>query len=172
MVISGSGNVAIYACRKGACSWARRSWPCPTPTATSMIPTASTWLLIKEIKEVERARIKEYCAQNVPGAKYIEGQRHLVHPLRHRSALRHPERAGRATTPKCWSTNGCYGGVPRAPTCPLPPKQSKCLARQPASSIAPGKAANAGGVATSGLEMSQNSHALRLDLRGSGCQAA
>ena len=35
----------------------------------------------------------------------------------------------------------------------------------------PAKAANAGGVATSGLEMSQNSIALRLDLRRSGCKA-
>ena len=36
----------------------------------------------------------------------------------------------------------------------------------------PGKAANAGGVATSGLEMSQNSHAPQLDARGSGPAAA
>ena len=36
----------------------------------------------------------------------------------------------------------------------------------------PGKAANAGGVATSGLEMSQNSHAPELDARGGGPAAS
>ena len=51
--------------------------------------------LIQEIKEVKRARIKTYL-DYVPSAKYVEGcSRHLDGALRHRPALRHPERAER-----------------------------------------------------------------------------
>ena len=42
VAISGSGNVAIYACEKATALGARWS-PCPTPTALSTTPTASTW---------------------------------------------------------------------------------------------------------------------------------
>ena len=73
VAISGSGNVAIYACQK-APSWALRLLPCPTPTASSTIRTASTWMLSRTSKEVKRGRIKEY-AERVPGSVYTEGQR-------------------------------------------------------------------------------------------------
>ena len=47
--------------------------------------------IIKDIKLVKRGRIKEYAAQ-VPGSDLYRGlPRHLDHPLRHCSALRHSE---------------------------------------------------------------------------------
>ena len=114
--------------------------------------------VIQEIKEVKRARIKTYL-DYVPTAKYVEGSQGIwTRPLRHRPALRHPERAapgggrgpGGATAATPW---------PRAPTCPPPPRPSP-TSRPTASSSPPPRRPTPAGVATSGLEMSQNS--LRL----------
>ena len=49
--------------------------------------------IVKDIKEVKRGRIKEY-AERVPGADYTEGCKGVVdHQVRHRAAVRNPERA-------------------------------------------------------------------------------
>ena len=104
--------------------------------------------VVKEIKEVERGRIKDY-AERVPGAEYHRGlQRHLDHSLRCGSALRHPERAGCATDAKALVANGVHGSVRRAPTCPPPRRPLSCF-QENGVLFAPAKAANAGGVATS-----------------------
>ena len=48
--------------------------------------------VVKDIKEVKRGRIKEY-AERVPGSVYTEGSASVGHQVRHRSAVRNPERA-------------------------------------------------------------------------------
>ena len=58
--------------------------------------------------------------------------------------------------------NGCHSSWPRAPTCP-PPSRPPTYLQENGVLFGPGKAANAGGVATSALEMSQNSDAPLLD---------
>ena len=81
-------------------------------------------------------------------------RQHLGRPLRRRHAQRHAERAGRRRRPARWSRNGCRYVVEGAnmPTTP----EAVNLFRAAGIGFAPGKAANAGGVATSALEMQQN----------------
>ena len=58
--------------------------------------------VVKQIKEVERGRIKDYCRAGARRDLHRGLQGHLDHPLRYRPALRHPERAGSATAPRRW----------------------------------------------------------------------
>ena len=113
--------------------------------------------VIKQIKEVERGRIREYAAR-VPGAVYTEGFRgiwtvkcDIALPCATQNEL---DEAGA----KALIENGCIAVAEGAN---MPTTYEATLALQKAGVLfAPGKAANAGGVATSALEMSQNS--LRL----------
>ena len=79
---------------------------------------------------------------------------HLVHPLRHRPALRHQNELD-LDAAKTLIRNGCFC-VSEGANMPCTPEAVDAL--QAAGVLfAPAKAANAGGVATSALEMSQNS---------------
>ena len=92
VVVSGSGNVAIYASAKGTAARREGASPCPIPTAGCTTRTASTWTLVKQIKEVERGRINEYAA-SVRRREYHEGSAACgACPVRHRAAVRHAER--------------------------------------------------------------------------------
>jgi glutamate dehydrogenase (NADP+) len=109
--------------------------------------------VVKQIKEVERGRIKEY-AERVEGATYTEGKGiwtikcDIALPCATQNEL-HLEDA------KTLVANGCYA-VGEGANMPSTPE---AIATFQSSGIlfAPAKAANAGGVATSGLEMTQNS---------------
>lgn len=112
--------------------------------------------VVKDIKEVKRGRIKEY-AERVPGSVYTEGQRpwgtkcDIALPCATQNEL-NEENA------KALIANGCKFVAEGANM----PSTPEAVAAFQAAGVffGPAKAANAGGVATSGLEMSQNS--LRL----------
>ena len=59
-MISGSGNVAIYACEKATAAGRQGGGHVRLQRLYLRSRTASTWTLVKQIKEVERGRIKEY----------------------------------------------------------------------------------------------------------------
>ena len=112
---------------------------------------------MKEIKEVKRARIKTYL-DYVPSAKYVEGSAgiwsvpcDIALPCATQNEL--PLEGAKALV-----ANGCYAVAEGANM----PSTPEAVAYLQANGVlfAPAKASNAGGVATSGLEMSQNS--LRL----------
>ena len=156
VVISGSGNVAIYAAEKATALGA-------TVIAMSdsngyVVDTDGIKLdVVKQIKEVERGRIKEYAAR-VPGATYTEGCRgiwtvpcNIALPCATQNEL---DIDGANALIK----NGVIA-VAEGANMPTTLEATKAL--QAAGVLfAPGKASNAGGVAVSALEMSQNS--LRL----------
>ena len=109
--------------------------------------------VVKDIKEVKRGRIKEY-AERVAGSTYTEGQRpwgtkcDIALPCATQNEL-NEENA------KALIANGCKFVAEGANM----PSTPEAVAAFQAAGVffGPAKAANAGGVATSGLEMSQNS---------------
>ena len=153
VVISGSGNVAIYAAEKTMSLGA-------TVVAMSdsngyIVDDAGVDLnAIKRIKEVERGRIKEYL-QDRPKATYTEGCSgiwtvpcDIALPSATQNEL---DGKAAATLVK----NGCIA-VAEGANMPSTPEAVKIFLDARVS-FGPAKAANAGGVATSALEMSQNS---------------
>lgn len=156
VIVSGSGNVAIYACEKAQALGAK----------VVTLSDSNGWIydpngidvaLVKQIKEVERGRIKEYASRR-NGVTYTETK---------------------DGNPRLWSVK-CDIALPCATQNELNLEDAKALvangvilvgegANMPSTLEAahyfidhdviycPGKASNAGGVATSGLEMSQNS---------------
>ena len=156
VVVSGSGNVAIYANQKAAQLGA---------TVVAMSDSSGyivdenriDYKVMQEIKEVKRARIKTYL-DYVPTAKYVEGCRGIwtvpcdvALPCATQNEL---DEAGA----KALVANGCIA-VSEGANMPSTP-EAVAVFQKAGVLFAPAKAANAGGVATSGLEMSQNS--LRL----------
>ncbi|NLM47164.1 MAG: NADP-specific glutamate dehydrogenase [Firmicutes bacterium] len=159
VVISGSGNVAIYAAEKAM-----------QLGATVVAMSDSNGYIydkdgidldtIKEIKEVKRARIYTY-TETRPSAIYTEGSGgiwqvpcHIALPCATQNEL--DVEGARALL-----KNGCFA-VGEGANMPTTPEAIKLLTENGVL-FAPGKAANAGGVATSGLEMTQNSMRLPWD---------
>ena len=153
--ISGSGNVAIYACQK-ATQLGAKVVTMSDSNGFIYDPNGINLDVVKDIKEVKRGRIKEY-AERVPGSVYTEGQRpwgvkcDIALPCATQNEL-NEENA------KALIANGCKFVAEGANM----PSTPEAVAAFQAAGVffGPAKAANAGGVATSGLEMSQNS--LRL----------
>jgi len=149
--ISGSGNVAIYAIRKAA----QLGAVAVTASDSSGYVVDDAGIdveLLRQIKEVERGRIVEY-ARRRPGARFIEGGSvwevpvDIAVPSATQNEL---DGAGAAAL----IANGVRA-VSEGANMPSTPEA--IAAFQDAGVLfAPGKAANAGGVATSALEMSQN----------------
>ena len=113
--------------------------------------------VVKQIKEVERKRIKEY-ADRVKGAKYVEGC-HGIWSIPCDIALpcaTQNELDGEDA--KTLVANGCKA-VAEGANMPSTPEAIEVF-QGSGILYAPGKASNAGGVATSALEMSQNSQRL------------
>ena len=156
VVISGSGNVAIYANQKATQLGAKVI--AMSDSGGYIVDENGINLdVIKQIKEVERARISEY-AKRVPGATYTEGCKgiwtvpcDIALPCATQNELD-------LDGAKALVANGCKL-VAEGANMPSTPEAVEYFQ---ANSVlfGPAKAANAGGVATSGLEMSQNS--LRL----------
>ena len=155
VAISGSGNVAIYACQK-ATQLGAKVVTMSDSNGFIYDPNGINLDIVKDIKEVKRGRIKEY-AERVPGSVYTEGQRpwgtkcDIALPCATQNEL-NEENA------KALIANGCKFVAEGANM----PSTPEAVAAFQAAGVffGPAKAANAGGVATSGLEMSQNS--LRL----------
>ena len=155
VAVSGSGNVAIYATEKAQQLGAK----------VVTVSDSTGWIydkdgidvaLLKEVKEVKRARLTEYAAAR-PSAEYHEGRGvwsipvDIALPCATQNEL-HLEDA------KQLVANGCYA-VAEGANMPTTLEATEYL-QENGILFAPGKAANAGGVATSALEMSQNSERL------------
>ena len=156
VVISGSGNVAIYANQKATQLGGKVIAMCDS-NGYIVDENGIDYKLIQEIKEVKRARIKTYL-DYVPSAKYVEGCSgiwtvpcDIALPCATQNEL--PLAGAEALV-----ANGCYA-VAEGANMPSTPEAIAYL-QSHGILFAPAKASNAGGVATSGLEMSQNS--LRL----------
>ena len=153
VAISGSGNVAIYACQK-AQQLGAKVVTMSDSNGYVYDPKGIDLAVVKQIKEVERGRIKEYAAR-VAGAEYHEGCKGV------------------------WTVK-CDVALPCATQNELDEESAKILVangvklvgeganmpttlagtevfQQNGVMFLPGKAANAGGVATSALEMAQSS---------------
>ena len=156
VVISGSGNVAIYACEK-AQQLGAKVVTMSDSNGYILDEEGIDLDVVKDIKEVKRGRISEY-AERVPRAKYYEGSSGV------------------------WSV-ACDVALPCATQNEIDLESAKLLVKNGCRSVAeganmpstleaaayflenklnymPAKAANAGGVAVSALEMSQNSERL------------
>lgn len=153
VVISGSGNVAIYACKK-AVELGAKVVAMSDSNGFIYDEKGIDLSVVKEIKEGRRGRIKEYVAA-VPTAIYSEGCKGIwgvkcdvALPCATQNEL-DGEAAGKLIA------NGVIA-VAEGANMPCTPE---AIAKFQKAGVlfGPAKAANAGGVATSGLEMSQNS---------------
>ena len=150
--VSGSGNVAIYAIEK-AHSLGAKVVTCSDSTGWIYDPEGIDLDTLKEIKEVKRARLTEY-KNHRPNSQYHEGtgvwsvKVDIALPCATQNEL-HLEDA------KTLVANGCIV-VAEGANMPTTLEATQYLQANGVY-FAPGKAANAGGVATSALEMSQNS---------------
>ena len=155
VVISGSGNVAIYAAQK-AQQLGAKVVTVSDSTGWVYDPEGIDIALLKEVKEVKRARLTEYAA-NRPSAEYHEGRGvwsikcDIALPCATQNELLIDDA-------KQLVANGCIA-VAEGANMPTTIEATEYLQANGVL-FAPGKAANAGGVATSALEMSQNSERL------------
>ncbi len=155
VVISGSGNVAIYACQK-AQQLGAKVVTVSDSTGWVYDPEGIDVALLKEVKEVKRARLTEYAAAR-PSAQYHEGRGvwsvkcDVALPCATQNELLLDDA-------KALVANGCIA-LAEGANMPTTMDATEYLQANGVL-FAPGKAANAGGVATSALEMSQNSERL------------
>ncbi len=155
VVISGSGNVAIYATEKAQQLGAK----------VVALSDSNGYIydkdgikldIVKQIKEVRRGRIKEY-VKEVPTAVYTEGKGiwtvpcDIALPCATQNELNLEDA-------KALKSNGCFA-VAEGANMPST-REATDFFLENGMLFMPGKAANAGGVATSALEMSQNSQRL------------
>ena len=153
--VSGAGNVATYAIQK-AQDLGAKVVTCSDSTGWIYDPAGIDVELLKQIKEVERARLTEYAARR-DSAEYHEGRGLWVTPcdIALPCATQNELRIEDA---KNLVANGAKI-VAEGANMPTTLDATTYLQENGLVFI-PGKAANAGGVATSGLEMSQNSERL------------
>jgi len=156
--VSGSGNVAQYTVEKVA----QLGGKCVTLSDSSGSVydpegiSGAKLDFVKELKNVRRRRIKEYAAKY--NCKYFEGKRpwqHIKCDIAFPSATQNEIGKDDAIA---LVKNGCIA-VGEGANMPSTPEAIKVFLKAKIL-YGPGKAANAGGVATSGLEMSQNSQRL------------
>ena len=153
--VSGSGNVAIYAIQK-AHQLGAKAVTCSDYTGWVYDPEGIDVDALKEIKEVKRARLTEYKKYR-PNSEYHEGRGvwsvkvDVALPCATQNELLLDDA-------KQLAANGCIA-VCEGANMPTTLEATEYL-QQNNVIFAPGKAANAGGVATSALEMSQNSERL------------
>lgn len=155
VVVSGSGNVAIYATEKAQQLGAK----------VVALSDSNGYIydkdgikldIVKEIKEIRRGRIKEY-VDEVPTAVYTEGKGiwsipcDIALPCATQNELNLDDA-------KMLKANGCFA-VAEGANMPST-REATDFIQSNGMLFMPGKAANAGGVATSALEMSQNSQRL------------
>jgi glutamate dehydrogenase (NADP+) len=153
VIISGSGNVAIYACEKAQEYGANVVAMCDSK-GYIYDPKGINIETVKQIKEVERTRISEYVKHH-PEAEYHENQRTLwdlkcdiALPCATQNDINLEEA-------KKLVENGCFA-IGEGANMPCT-NSAMDYFQENNVLLAPSKAANAGGVATSALEMAQNS---------------
>jgi len=153
VAVSGSGNVAIYAVEKALQMGAK---PVTVSDSNGYIydPNGINLEVLKQVKEVDRARLTEYAAR-VPSSEYHEdcsGVWNVKCDIALPCATQNELDADAART---LVKNGVIA-VAEGANMPTTPEAVEILLENKIA-YGPGKAANAGGVATSGLEMAQNS---------------
>ena len=154
-VVSGAGNVATYAIEK-AQQLGAKCVTCSDSTGWIYDPDGIDVAVLKDVKEVKRARLTEYKAQR-PNAEYHEGKGvwtvkcDYAFPCATQNELDLDDA-------KTLVANGCQG-VFEGANMPTTLEATKYL-QENGVIFTPGKASNAGGVATSALEMSQNAERL------------
>ena len=154
-VVSGAGNVAIYSIQK-AQQLGAKVVTCSDSTGWIYDPDGIDVALLKEVKEVKRARLTEYAAAR-PNAEYHEGRGvwqikcDIALPCATQNELLLDDA-------KQLVANGCKA-VCEGANMPTTLYATKYLQENGVWFIC-GKASNAGGVATSALEMTQNSERL------------
>ena len=155
VVVSGAGNVATYAIEK---AWQLGAKPVTCTDSTGWIydPDGIDVQTLIEVKQVKRARLTEY-AKARPNAIYHEGKGvwstpcDVALPCATQNELTLEDA-------KMLVANGCFAVVEGA-NMPTTLDATKFL-QESGVLFCPGKASNAGGVATSALEMTQNSQRL------------
>nr|WP_157151079.1 NADP-specific glutamate dehydrogenase [Brachyspira sp. SAP_772] len=151
VVVSGSGNVAIYAMEK-ASQLGAKVVACSDSNGVIYDENGINLDTVKRLKEVERKRIKEY-ADVYKNAKYIENGNiwdiacDIAMPCATQNELD-------AKSAETLVKNGCIS-VTEGANMPCTP-EAVDIFQKAGVLFAPGKATNAGGVATSALEMQQN----------------
>ena len=152
VAVSGSGNVALYAIEKS-----RQLGGLPITASDSsgyvVDENGIDLELLQQIKEVERGRIHEYAERRGEGARFVKGGSVWDVPadIAIPSATQNELGAGDART---LVKNGVLA-VTEGANMPCTP-EAVAVFREAEVAYGPGKAANAGGVATSALEMQQN----------------
>ncbi|MBM6896560.1 NADP-specific glutamate dehydrogenase [Pseudoflavonifractor capillosus] len=153
VVISGSGNVAIYANQK--CTQLGGKVIAMSDSNGYIVDeNGIDYKVIQEIKEVKRARIKTYL-DYVPSAKYVEGCSGIWTVPCDIALPCATQNEVNEESAKALIANGCIG-VFEGANMPCTPEAITAI-KGAGLMFSPAKASNAGGVATSGLEMSQNS---------------
>ena len=153
VVVSGSGNVAQY-CAQKVNELGGKVVAMSDSRGYIYDPNGVNLDVLFDIKQKRRARISVY-ADEVPGAEYVEGCKNIwnvkcdiAHPCASQNEMD-------AEGAQALVDNGCMA-VFEGANMPLTPEAIEIVLKN-GLLYSPGKASNAGGVATSGLEMTQNS---------------
>jgi glutamate dehydrogenase (NADP+) len=152
VVVSGSGNVAIYAMEK-VLSFGGKIVACSDSGGYILDEKGVDLDLVKQIKEVRRGRISEYVALRGNGATYVKDGSIWDVPCDIALPCATQNELGKDHAKKLVE-NGVIA-VAEGANMPCTP-EAVHLFQKAGILFAPGKAANAGGVATSALEMQQN----------------
>ncbi|MCM2580004.1 NADP-specific glutamate dehydrogenase [Streptomyces meridianus] len=152
VTVSGSGNVALYAIEKAQALGANVLTA--SDSAGCVVDEKGIdAALLKQVKEVERGRMSDYAERRGPSARYLPGGRvwdvacDVALPCATQNEL--DEDAARTLV------RGGVMAVAEGANMPATPEAVRVF-REAGVAFGPGKAANAGGVATSALEMQQN----------------
>ncbi|MBO6153807.1 MAG: NADP-specific glutamate dehydrogenase [Lachnospiraceae bacterium] len=159
VAVSGAGNVAIYAIQK-AYQLGAKPVTCSDSTGWIYDPEGIDVELLKEVKEVKRARLTEYAAAR-PSAEYHEKKNGEHGVWQYKVDIALPcatQNELNEEDAKMLIANGVLA-VSEGANMPSTPEAVAAF-QKAGVLFGPAKAANAGGVATSALEMSQNSERL------------
>ena len=159
IAVSGAGNVAIYAIQK-AQQLGAKPVTCSDSTGWIYDPEGIDVALLKEVKEVKRARLTEYAAAR-PSAQYHDKKAEGTNQWCIKVDIALPcatQNELNLEDAKTLVANGVFA-VAEGANMPTTLEATEYLQKS-GILFCPGKASNAGGVATSALEMSQNSERL------------
>ena len=159
IAVSGSGNVAIYAIQK-AQQLGAKPVTCSDSTGWVYDPEGIDVALLKEVKEVHRARLTEYAAKR-PSAEYHDKATEGTNQWSVKVDIALPcatQNELNIDDAKALVANGVFA-VAEGANMPTTLEATEYFQNN-GILFCPGKASNAGGVATSALEMSQNSERL------------
>ncbi|RAJ36914.1 glutamate dehydrogenase/leucine dehydrogenase [Kitasatospora sp. SolWspMP-SS2h] len=152
VVVSGSGNVAIYAIEK-ARQLGATVLTCSDSTGYVVDEKGIDLALLKEVKETRRGRVSDYAEARGAHVKYVAGTGvwnvpcDVALPCATQNELHEADALA--------LVRGGVKAVAEGANMPTTPEAVRVL-QEAGAAFAPGKAANAGGVATSALEMQQN----------------